>query len=235
MAQNNYVIIGGSKGIGLALVNKLLNNGHHVTVLSRNEDQIPGNERLRFIQADLTTNQIAGIELPEVIDGLVYCPGSILLKPFKSISEEQFTEDFNLNFLGAVRSIKASVAGLKKSENNPGIVLFSTVAVSNGMPFHASIASSKGAVEGLTRSLAAEFAPTIRVNAIAPSLTHTDLTSKLLSTPEKMAGAALRHPLKKIGSAEDIADMAYFLLSNEAKWITGQIMHVDGGLSAINL
>lgn len=231
----NYVVVGGSKGIGLSLVNKMIEKGHKVTVLSRSNGLLTEHPSITFLPCDLSTNAISDVVMPEVIDGLVYCPGSIVLKPFKSISEEQYLEDFNINFLGAIRSIKACLNGLKKSQNHPGIVLFSTVAVTQGMPFHASIASSKGAVEGLTRSLAAELAPNIRVNGIAPSLTNTDLAAKLLSSPEKIAGAEQRHPLKSIGSAQDLADMAYFLLSPEAKWISGQIMHVDGGMSSLRV
>lgn len=235
MGSLHYVVAGGSRGIGLALVQKLVDQGHRVTVLSRSKGLLPNNPLVHHILCDFTTDEIQEISLPDDIDGLVYCPGSIVLKPFKTISEAQYLEDFNINFLGAVRCIKATMDGLKKSQNNPSIVLFSTVAVGVGMPFHASIAASKGAIEGLTRSLAAELATSIRVNAIAPSLTQTDLAAKLLSSPEKITAAQQRHPLKTIGQPEDLADMAYFLLSAEAKWISGQIMHVDGGMSALKV
>jgi 3-oxoacyl-[acyl-carrier protein] reductase len=233
MSQKNFVVIGGSKGIGQAIVQRLIQENHYVTVISRSADGMNENRLISLIQKDILKDELAPNELPDVIDGLIYCPGSIVLKPFKSLSEEQFSDDFAINCLGAVKSIKASLNALKKSESYPSIVLFSTVAVSQGMPFHASIAAAKGAVEGLTKSLAAEFAPTIRVNCIAPSLTNTSLASKILSSPEKIQAAEQRHPLKAIGTADDIAGMAVFLLSQEAKWISGQILHVDGGMSTL--
>lgn len=235
MSNKNFVVVGGSKGIGLAIVEQLIDQKHHVTVISRNADQMLPNTLLRHISKDITKDELSADELPDMIDGLIYCPGSIVLKPFKSLSEEQFSEDFAINCLGAVKSIKASLQGLKKCESKPGIVLFSTVAVTQGMPFHASIAAAKGAVEGLTKSLAAEFAPAIRVNCIAPSLTETSLASKILSSPEKIQAAEQRHPLKAIGNANDLASTALFLLSAEAKWISGQIIHVDGGMSTLRV
>lgn len=233
MSHKNFVIIGGSKGIGHAIVQRLTHLNHRVIVISRTLDQLESNPLIEYIQKDIIKDELSPSELPDVIDGLIYCPGSIVLKPFKSLSEEQFSEDFAINCLGAVKSIKASLNGLKKSESHPSIVLFSTVAVSQGMPFHASIAAAKGAVEGLTKSLAAEFAPTIRVNCIAPSLTDTPLAAKILSSPEKIQAAEQRHPLKSIGNADDLAGMAVFLLSQDAKWISGQILHVDGGMSTL--
>ncbi|HLO52686.1 MAG TPA: SDR family oxidoreductase [Saprospiraceae bacterium] len=233
MSHKNFVIIGGSKGIGHAIVQRLTQQNHRVIVISRTLDQLESNPLIEYIQKDIIKDELSPSELPDVIDGLIYCPGSIVLKPFKSLSEEQFSEDFAINCLGAVKSIKASLNGLKKSESHPSIVLFSTVAVSQGMPFHASIAAAKGAVEGLTKSLAAEFAPTIRVNCIAPSLTDTPLAAKILSSPEKIQAAEQRHPLKSIGNADDLAGMAVFLLSQDAKWISGQILHVDGGMSTL--
>ncbi len=235
MHIKNIVVAGGSKGIGLSIVQQLLQEGNKVTVLSRNQNALPFHPNLTFIPIDLTQEDPQAAALPEVIDGLVYAPGSITLKPFKSISIDQYLEDFNINCLGAIRLIKAATVGLKASTQKPGIVLFSTVAVGQGMPFHTSIAMAKGAVEGLIKSLAAEFAPSIRVNGIAPSLTDTDLAAKLLSTPEKIEAAAQRHPLKSVGSPEDIAQMALFLLSERAAWMTGQIIHVDGGMSSVRV
>lgn len=235
MSSKNFVVIGGTRGIGSAIVEKLVSQKNNVTVISRNIDTTETSPLVQYIQKDITKDELLSSELPDIIDGLVYCPGSIVLKPFKSLSDEQFTEDFTINCLGAVKAIKASLNALKKSESKPSIVLFSTVAVSQGMPFHASIAAAKGAVEGLTKSLAAEFAPTIRVNCIAPSLTDTSLASKILSSPEKIQAAEQRHPLKSIGNAHDLASMATFLLSDEAKWISGQIIHVDGGMSTLRV
>jgi 3-oxoacyl-[acyl-carrier protein] reductase len=233
--QSHFVIVGGTSGIGLALTNLLLDRGAEITVIARNRRSLPEHDRIRFVQKDVGTEEIKAEDLPATIDGLVYCPGSIVLKPFRSLSEQQFLQDFQINVLGAVKVIKVATAGLKQSAQTPGIVLFSTVAVNQGMPFHASIAAAKGAVEGLTRSLAAEFAPAVRVNCIAPSLTHTPLASALLSTPEKESAAAQRHPMKQIGKPEEIASLAAFLLSDQASWITGQILHADGGMSSLRV
>jgi NAD(P)-dependent dehydrogenase (short-subunit alcohol dehydrogenase family) len=166
---------------------------------------------------------------------VAYCPGTIRLKPFQRLTREDFFEDLQVNLLGAVHIIKACLPNLKNSATGASIVLFSTVAVTTGMPFHASIASAKGAVEGLTRSLAAELAPRIRVNAIAPSLTDTPLAASMLSSDEKRQAAAERHPIKRIGSPQDIARMAVFLLSDAANWVTGQVLHVDGGMSTLRV
>lgn len=235
MNTKNFVVAGGSRGIGKKITELLIQNGHHVTVLSRDIHDLTESDSLSYIRWDASKDEFPQMEGSEPIDGLIYCPGSIILKPFRSLSEEQFMEDFQLNVLGAVRAAKACYTGLKKSENHPGVVFFSTVAVSQGMPFHASIATAKGALEGLVRSLAAEWAPAIRVNAIAPSLTQTSLADKLLSSPEKIEASAQRHPLKTIGQPEDIAHAACFLLSDTARWISGQILHVDGGLSALKV
>ena len=170
--------------------------------------------------------------LPEQLDGLIYCPGSINLLPFKRIKPAAFMADYELQVLGAIKAIQQVLPALKKVPQ-ASIVLFSTVAVQSGFNFHAQVAVSKGAIEGLTKALAAELAPNVRVNAIAPSLTDTPLAAKLLNTDQKKEANAQRHPLKRIGSAEDIANTAAFLLSEKASWITGQIMHVDGGMSAI--
>jgi len=230
--MKNYLIIGASSGIGKALANQLASEGHQVLgTYYNNETQGDGN--INYHSLDVTTDFELDF-LPKQLDGVVYCPGSINLKPFKRIKTEDFLADFNLQVLGAIKVIKAAIPALQKSED-PSIVLFSTVAVQSGFNFHSQVAVSKGAIEGLTKSLAAEFAPKIRVNAIAPSLTDTPLAEKLLSTDQKRAANADRHPLKRIGTAEDIAGMAAFLLSQKSSWITGQIIHVDGGMSSIKL
>jgi NAD(P)-dependent dehydrogenase (short-subunit alcohol dehydrogenase family) len=172
--------------------------------------------------------------LPEILDGVVYCPGSINLKPFGRIKPEEFTNDFNLQVGGLIKILQATFPALKKSEY-ASVVVFSTVAVQVGMPFHSQVSTSKGAIEGLSKALAAEFSPSIRVNCIAPSLTETPLAAQLLNTEEKKSAIALRHPLKKIGTAADIANMASFLLSEKAGWITGQVLHVDGGMSTVKI
>ena len=172
--------------------------------------------------------------LPDSLDGLVYCPGSINLRPFERIKPADFAADFNLQVIGAIKIIQGALPRLKKGEN-ASIVLFSTVAVQTGFPFHTQVSASKGAIEGLTRALAAEFAPKIRVNCIAPSLTDTPLASSMLNTEQKREANALRHPLKKTGTPENIADMAEFLLSDKGSWISGQIFHVDGGMSSLKV
>lgn len=220
--SKSYLIIGGTSGIGLSLSQLLKAKGSHVITASRNGD----------ISFDVLKDTLEASALPSVLDGVVYCPGSINMKPFHRLSEQDFLHDFSINTLGAIKTIQSVLPALKNS-TQASIVLFSTVAVNQGMPFHASVATSKGAIEGLTKALAAEFAPKIRVNCIAPSLTDTPLASKLLSSEEKKIAAAERHPLKQIGSPEDIAQMASFLLSDESKWISGQIIGVDGGMSSL--
>ena len=142
--------------------------------------------------------------------------------------------DFNLQVIGAIKVIQAIMPKLKKAEN-ASIVLFSTVAVQTGFSFHSQVSASKGAIEGLTKALAAEFAPKIRINCIAPSLTDTPLATSLINTEQKAEANAQRHPLKRIGKAEDLANMAEFLLSEKSGWITGQVFHVDGGMSALKV
>lgn len=232
--QKTYLIIGGSHGIGFSLAQKLQNDGHKVIVLSRTAGdlaQIPAIEHHVF---DVLKDTFPADMLPAELHGLAYLPGSINLRGFASMKPEQFREEFEINCVGAVQCLQASMKALK---NTPGssVVLFSTVAVGTGMPFHASIAAAKGAVEGLTRSLAAELAPAVRVNCIAPSLTDTPLAARLLSSDDKREAAAARHPLKKIGTAEGIADLAAFLLSDSAAWITGQVVHADGGMGALKI
>ena len=234
MAEKNFLIIGGSSGIGLSLTELLASDGNNVTVVARNQSEVISKMLgAKQIIADVTTDNFSE-QIPEALDGLVYCPGSINLKPFHRLTEGDFLADFNINLIGAVKAIQAALPALKKGKN-PSIVLFSTVAVAQGMPFHASIAASKGAIEGLAKSLAAELAPVIRVNVIAPSLTNTPLASRILSSPEKIEAGANRHPLKKVGMPEDIASLAQFLLSEQAAWITGQIFGVDGGLSTLRV
>lgn len=220
--QNNYLVIGGTSGIGLALATQLKENGHRVITASRTGD----------IAFDVLTGTLDLMQVPDVLHGLVYCPGSINLKPFHRLTEKDFVDDFQINVLGAIKTVQAVLPKLKNAEQS-SIVFFSTVAVSKGMPFHASVAAAKGALEGLTKSMAAELAPKIRVNCIAPSLTDTPLAAKLLGNEEKRNASAQRHPLKQIGSPDNIASAARFLLSAETSWITGQVWGVDGGLSTL--
>ncbi len=224
-----YIIIGASSGIGMSLA-ELLVDTHEVINISRTEAPLSHPNFTQY-QLDVLSDST---EYPAVegIDGLVFCPGSINLKPFHRLSAEDFQKDWNLNFLSAVKVLQYYYPILKKS-GKASVVLFSTVAVQRGMPFHASIAGAKGALEGMTRSLAAEWAPVIRVNAIAPSLTDTPMAQALLNTDAKKQSSNERHPLKRIGSPRDAAEAAAWLLSDASSWVTGQILHVDGGLSVI--
>ena len=227
----NYLIIGGNSGIGQSLNELLVAKNYSVTLASRKGTS---DSTAKSLVYDAMRDELKTENLPSCLDGLVYCPGSINLKPFHRITDQEFMDDFTINVVGAIRTIRSVLPLLKNSEH-AAVVLFSTVAMQQGMPFHSSVATSKGAIEGLTRSLAAELAPKIRVNAIAPSLTNTPLAGKLLSSDDKKKASDERHPLKRMGEAKDIASMASFLLSAEASWITGQIFHVDGGLSALRV
>lgn len=230
--KKNIVIIGAGKGIGLKIAENLAKN-NNVIALSRTETENIQNLNVQFHQFDVLTDSYEQFDFPEEIHGLVYCPGSINLKPFHRFSEEEFLADFQLNFMGAVKAVQYFLSALKKSKN-ASVLFFSTVAAKIGMPFHSSIASSKSALEGLAISLAAELAQyNIRVNAIAPSLTNTTLAEKLLSSQDKMEASANRHPLKRIGIPDEMGRIATFLLSEDASWITGQIIAVDGGMGSI--
>jgi NAD(P)-dependent dehydrogenase (short-subunit alcohol dehydrogenase family) len=230
--MTNYLIIGASSGIGKALALQLANDGHNV-IGTFNKNEIPSNHpHIKYNKLNVLDENCSFDFLPETLTGIIYCPGSINLRPFERIKPADFINDFNLQVVGAVKVIQAVSSRLKNSEN-AAILLFSTVAVQSGLPFHSQVSASKGAIEGLTKALAAEFAPKIRVNCIAPSLTDTPLAASLLNNEQKKEANALRHPLKRIGTSEDIANMAAFLLSEKASWITGQIFHVDGGMSSI--
>jgi NAD(P)-dependent dehydrogenase (short-subunit alcohol dehydrogenase family) len=231
--MRNILIIGASSGIGLELAGKLKEK-NNIFAMSRSRGELSESENIKWKKFDVLNDELDTDFLPDHLDGLVYCPGSINLKPFRGIKVADVMSEFELNALGAFKVIQAVLPKLKKSEG-ASVVLFSTVAVRQGMPYHSSIGMAKGAVEGMTRSLAAEFAPSIRVNAIAPSLTDTPLANRLLSSDERRDSSAQRHPLKRVGTPADIASMAKFLLSDEASWITGQIMAVDGGMSALKI
>lgn len=225
----NAVLIGGSYGIGRHIAEQLANEGYHVTVYARTLSQPFTHPSITWKAHDIG-NELS--DLPDSIEALAYLPGSINLKPFKSLKADAFYADLEVNLMGAVRTLHAAQAALNAGKH-PSVVMFSTVAVQTGMAFHASIAAAKGAIEGLTRSLAAEWAPLIRVNAIAPSLTDTPLASRLVGNEARRDASAERHPLKRIGKPEDIASMATYLLSPRSSWITGQVLQVDGGISAI--
>jgi len=225
--EKKYLIIGASSGIGFALAQSLIEAGASVFTASRTQ---PDLQSTHITWDALSPDNQGFTSLPATIDGLAYCPGTINLKPFNRFTIEDFQKDFQINVLGAVNVIQAVLPKLKAA-GNASVLLFSTVAVQTGMGFHASVASSKGAIEGLTRSLAAEYASSkIRFNAIAPSLTDTPLAKILLSTPEKIDASNKRHPLGRIGTSADITAAAKLLLSDEGSWITGQILHIDGGI-----
>lgn len=230
--MENYLIIGGSGGIGLQLAIQLAESGKQVFATFNKNEPTADNPYIRFHHLNVLDENISLDFLPDELAGLVYCPGSINLRPFERIKPADFETDYQLQVTGAIKLIQSALPRLKRS-GNASIVLFSTVAVQTGLPYHTQVAASKGAIEGLTKALAAEYAPKIRVNCIAPSLTDTPLAASLLNTEQKKEANALRHPLKRIGTAEDIANMAAFLLSQKAGWITGQVLHVDGGISSL--
>ncbi|MDB2471475.1 SDR family oxidoreductase [Flavobacteriaceae bacterium] len=222
--MKTIVVIGGSKGIGLSIV-KLLTPSHKVISISRSVSNVE-HENLTHYSVDVLSG-----ELPDIseVDGLVYCPGSINLKPISRLKIEDFKNDFEINVIGAVKAIQ-KYARVMKDSQHPSIVLFSTVAVKLGMPFHASIATAKAGVEGLVKSLGAEFAPKIRINAIAPTVTDTELAAKLLRNERMIENITERHPLKKFLSPDEVAEMALFLLSHKTASMSGQILEMDCGI-----
>ncbi|MCY7409808.1 MAG: SDR family oxidoreductase [Chitinophagales bacterium] len=227
--MSNFLIIGGSSGIGFSLTQKMISENQKPIVIARQQREL-NTEQVDFFTADVLNDSLPDINSP--INGLAYCPGSITLKPFRSLKEEDILSDFRINVLGAVKAIQKYLPNLKQAQS-ASIVLFSTVAVETGMNFHSSIAIAKGGVEGLMRSLAAELAPAIRVNCIALSLTQTPLASRLIDSEQKLAASKERHPLKTIGEADDVASLAYWLLSDQSKFVTGQVFKMDGGMSGI--
>ena len=228
--MKNILLIGGSYGIGLAIA-KELENKNNIFIASRTSEGLE-NLNVTHIPFDVLRDNLDTNLLPEVIDGIVYCPGSINLRPFRGLKLETFESDMQINFFSMVRVIQSILPQLSASKQS-SIVLFSSVAVSMGMPFHTSVAAAKGAIEGFAKALAAEYAPKIRVNVIAPSLTNTPLADKFLNNETKQEKSADRHPLKRFGQPEDLAKIACFLLGENSSWISGQIMHVDGGLSTL--
>lgn len=232
MSNGSFLIVGGSTGIGLGVVKRLIADGQEVVVLSRTSEQLVGLNGVTHFSIDLSTDEVSPDMIPERIAGLAYCPGSLNLKSFRGLKPDVFRSDFEVNVVGAVKVIQASLAGLKAAESS-SVLMFSTVAVGQGMPAHASIAASKGAIEGLTRSLAAELSPEVRVNCLAPALTSTPLTRRFFSDEEKVAALAEKYPLRRTGTVDDLAEMACFLLSPKSSWVTGQVIGVDGGMSTV--
>lgn len=226
----NILLVGGSHGIGFEIA-RALHEKFTVYVASRTNDEL-GNLDVNYISFDATTDTLNETELPEEIHGFVYCPGSINLKPFKMLSIDIFKKDMELNFFSMVNVVKTI---MPKMAEGASMVFFSTVAVSTGMPFHTSVAAAKGAIEGFAKSLAAEYAPKVRVNTIAPSLVDTSLAKRLLNNDKKRDLMDQRHPLKRVGEAKDIANLACFLLKDESSWVTGQSIGIDGGISTLNV
>ena len=227
--MRKIIIIGGSKGIGNAIVNTLVDD-HQIVNISRTKPD-KNHSNLTHFSLDILADELPDIEKA---DGLIYCPGSINLKPISRLKLDEFREDFEINVIGAVKAIQKYLPILKEG-NSPSILLFSTVASKLGMPFHASVAAAKSAVEGLTKSLGAELAPTIRVNAIAPTVTDTELASKLLRNERMIENITERHPLKKYLQPEEVADMASFLISEKTSSISGQIFELDCGIVSFKI
>lgn len=227
--MRKIAIVGGSKGIGFAILQKLVQDNQLINI-SRTTPN------LEHINLTHHTCDVLDDELPllEEVDSLIYCPGSINLKPISRLKLDDFRNDFEVNVIGAIKTIQQYLPQLKKG-NSPSILLFSTVAAKLGMPFHASVAAAKSGVEGITKSLGAEFAPTIRVNAIAPTVTDTDLASKLLRNDKMVENIKQRHPLKKYLNPEEVADMAEFLISSKSSSVSGQIFEMDCGIVSFKI
>ena len=224
-------MIGGSYGIGLPLV-KILNKEFNVHVACRTNDQLQS-ENVKFIKFDALNDEFDNSLIPDEIHGFVYLPGSINLRPFKGLSVEAFKQDLEINLISLIKVLKTVMPKLVAADKS-SIVLMSTVAVQRGMPFHSSVSASKGAIEGLTKSLAAEYAPKIRVNAVAPSIVDTPLANRFLNNDLKIEKSAQKHPMKRVGNSADIAETINFLLSEKSSWMTGQIIGVDGGTSTLS-
>jgi len=229
--SKHIAIIGGTSGIGRATVVQLLAAGHQVHAACRSPEKFAD---LGIVAQPFDASSPGPLSWPERLDGLVYFPGTIVLKPFHRLTAEDFQRDLQVNFFGALAALQSALPALKAS-GNASVVLFSTVAVAQGMPMHASISAAKGAVEGLAKSLAAEWAPMIRVNVIAPSLTETPLASAFLNSELKKEAAAKRHPLQQVGQPEDIAAVVAHLLSDTSRFMTGQVLRMDGGLSSVRI
>ncbi|MDB2571362.1 SDR family oxidoreductase [Polaribacter sp.] len=227
--MKKILVIGGSKGIGKAIIASLIEKNNIIN-LSRTSPSL-AHENLTHYNCDILTDELPQLD---AVDTLIYCPGSINLKPISRLKLEDFRADFEINVVGAVKAIQQYLPLLKRG-NTPSILLFSTVASKLGMPYHASVAAAKSGVEGLVKSLGAELAPTIRVNAIAPTVTDTDLASKLLRNERMIDNITERHPLKKFLNPTEVADMAAFLTSDSASSISGQIFQMDCGIVSFKL
>lgn len=228
--KKSILLIGGSYGIGLEIATQLAEK-YNVYVASRTKEELD-NISVNHITFDASVDDFPTESLPSELHGFIFCPGSINLKPFKMLGMDAFKKDMEQNFFAMVRVTKSIIESMA---NGSSMVFFSTVAATIGMPFHTSISAAKGAIEGFAKSLAAEYAPKIRVNTIAPSLVDTPLAGRLLNNDKKKELMAQRHPLKRVGHAKDIANMAVFLLNPENTWISGQVFGIDGGMSSLNV
>ena len=232
------LILGATGSIGSSLARKIVDDGGEVHLTGRDESiltDLASELNATFTVCDVLEENFSEKIFNDLgespINGLAYCVGSIDLKPLKLTKKSDFMQSFNLNLISATEVIKSLADNLKK--NKGSIVLFSTVAVKQGFPNHAIVSSAKGAIEGLTLALAAEFAPNVRVNCIAPSLTNSKISNFLLKNEKVAEGIAKMHPMKRIGEGGDSASVAKFLLTDESSWITGQILGVDGGRSSV--
>ena len=237
--SKKILIFGGTGAIGFSIAKKMNEEGYSPVIISRNkEDLISKAENIgcEYETCDVLNNdQIEKVskKYNDEVVGLAYCVGSINLKPLRMSKNDDFIDSFKINTLGAINVIKSNLPSLTK--NNGSILLFSTVAVQQGFTNHSIVSSSKGAIEGLTLSLAAEFAPKIRVNCIAPSLTDSKMSKKMVSNETIKKAIENMHPIPKIGQGEDFGDLSSFLLSEKNSWITGQIFHIDGGRSKLRI
>ncbi len=232
--MGKYLIIGGNQGIGAACLDKLIQDGNQVITITRNPFNSYNNELHTSLNADVCKSFPDIQQYTETLDGLIYCPGTINLKPFLNTKPVDFIHDFEINVLGLINTLQHTIPLLKNSQQ-ASIVAFSSIASKLGMNYHSSIATSKSAIEGLIKSLAAEYAThNIRFNAIAPSIVDTPLASNILTNEQKKTAIAKKHPLNKIGSTDEIAAIALFLLNPSSAWVTGQVIHADGGLSSIS-
>ena len=229
--MRTILIIGGSRGVGKSILDAQLALGNRVINISRTQADVSDNN-LEQYSADVLVDELPTFD--DKIDALFYCPGSINLKPISSLSLNDFREDLEINFIAAIKVIQHYLTQLKAADN-PSVLLFSTVAVKLGMPYHSSVAASKAAVEGLVKSLGAEWAPSIRINAIALSLTDTDLASRLLRNEKMRETMEQRHPLKRILDAKEVASFANYLCSDEAKSFSGQIFEMDNGIVSFKI
>lgn len=233
MNNKHWLVVGGNSGIGAALVQRLRKRDESIWCLSRHIESanIKG---INVKNWDVMKEPFPENFAPKTLDGVVYCPGSIRLKPFTQLTERDFNEDFQLNVLGAVKTLQACHNALSRADH-ASVVLFSTVAVQTGLKFHASVASAKGALEGLTRSLASEWAPKISVNAIAPALIETPLSKNLINDDKRRQAVAQMSPMKCIGQPDTIAQLAEWLLTMPQPFVSGQVFAVDGGLSSLRV